>query len=178
MDLIYFRLKTSQTHLAACVAIHMFILIFWSTNTIVKGFGYYDAVPPASFNAISHTGFWLSIEIFVLFIGAISVYFGIESTQKGIEFGIESTTSQMTFWCILIFIAIGANIVHLIASCLELADCRSTLCTLNNGFLIGMIAVLGTIIVLECIELYKIYEYKKYMKESRFILLGGPKKIN
>lgn len=162
----FILLRRSQTVLRAALWFHMLLIAFWVSMTIVRGFGYYDASPPASFNVISHVGFWALIEVFVLGIGFMASTFDVDVNAKNFHLAQARTIEFLTLWTIILVGGIGANIVHLVASALELSDCRSTLCMLNSGFLIAMMVVLGFLICLEILEIYIVFVYKKRLRRK------------
>lgn len=170
-DKIYYLLRTSHVIIRSALWFHASILVFWVCLSIVKGFCMYDAVPPASFHAISHIGFWVAIEIFVITIGFMSVSFDLSTFRDGFALSVKRTIELMTFWTILLVFAIIANIIHLVAASLELSDCRTTLCMLNSGFLITLIVILGCLILLEILEIYIVYVYKKRLRVSNELIL-------
>lgn len=166
---IYFSLRTSQVILRTALSFHFLCLVLWALETLVQGFGEYDAMPPAGFHAINHVGFWLPIEMFVWFFGQIAITFEMDlmddSKQWAVTFA--RTAEFLVFWMVLLVFAIAANIVHIVAAALELSDCRTTLCMLNSGFLIALIVILGIIILLEVIEIYHAWRYKKRLGIAR-----------
>jgi len=177
MDSVFYRIKTSQTVLGANLLVHGVSCFFWSFLPIVNGFGRYDAAPPASFHAVSHTGWWLAIEFFVVLFGVFAVLFTVQRVERGIALALLLTRRWLNFWMALVVGGIAANIVHLVASALEYSDCRSTLCLENGGFLIAMIVICAVLICVELFELYGIYRYKGRIDESADILIGESKKF-
>jgi hypothetical protein len=167
----YYRLKVSEATITACIIIHGLVLFFWATCGLIKEFNYYDAVPPAGFHAITHLGFWLGIELIVLLIGALSYTFSITASEKGFFYELNRVGELLSFWLFLLLGAIAANIVHLIAAAMELADCRSSLCVDRHGFMIAIVAIIKCLIALELIELYFISKYKKRLKYSKRMLV-------
>ena len=171
----YYRIKSSQHVLRANLLIHVFVLLFWVLSSIVEGVGYQPPVEQVLFSQ-SHIGWWFFIELFVLFIGLLSISFDISLYNDGIYINIGKIRSMIKFWCIFVIGAIISNILHLVGSILELSNCVSVLCTKNNAFLIGIISVVGTLIIIECIELYNAYIYVKGINQSRSLLES--KKLN
>jgi len=169
------QIKTGQVVLTATIWAQVFLVIYLVTCTLVPGFGFYDADPPAPFHAISHVGFWAAIEIFVVFVGAMSLYFDIGCKKDGLVLAFERTREWLTFWFILLFVAIAANIIHIVAAGLELSDCRSSLCLNYSGFLVALIVLLSLIVALEVLQLYNIHVYKKRLNDSLRIVLRAQK---
>jgi len=159
-------LRTSQVTLRSALFMHVALLLVWSTASIVQGFGRYDAVPPAGFNAISHVGFWLAIEILVVAIGFMSISFDITTVEKGLALTTKRIGKMITFWMVVLVLAMAANIVHIVAAALELKDCQSTLCLLNKGFLIALLVWLAVILFIEVMEFYAAYVYKHRIRVS------------
>ena len=171
MDQVYYPLRTSQAVIRAALFMHALAVGFWALLTGISGFSLYDAVPPAGFHAVGHAFFWLFIEIFVVVIGLMTASFDLETCERGLMLELKRKTEFMTFWTVVLVLAIAANVVHLVAAALELSDCRTTLCMLNNGFLIALIVLLGCVICLEILEIYIVYTYKKRMKHASGIQL-------
>lgn len=153
---LYVLLERDQIGLRSIVAMQMVLLVLWSIGTIVPGFGFYDG-QVGVFNAISHTGFWLSWEIFLLFLGGATLSFAItaslmQTTKKDLHERIEQLRRSyvwIIFWVIVLIIAIAANITHIVACGVELSYCSSTLCMDTSGFLIAFIVLLSLVIVVE-----------------------------
>ena len=169
VEATYYRIKSSQIVLRAILLIHVLVLLFWVMTSIVEGIGYQPVVQQVLFSQ-SHIGWWFFVELFVLFIGVLSISFDITLYQDGIYASVGKIRSMVKFWCLFVLGAIVSNVLHLVGSILELSNCVSILCTKNNAFLIGMNTVIGVLIVLEFMELYLAYVYVRRIKESRSLL--------
>ena len=163
---VLYNLKSSQVGLTSTVLIRAVLLFIWTSFSSVDGFALYNAPDPLAFHAISHLWFWLAFDWFVLIIGALTLGFGISIYEDGLQVSLVSASRQSNLWFALDMIGIMANITHIVASSLELAQCTSTLCLANDGFLIALIVILGIILVLYIVELIKIHVYKKAIHKS------------
>jgi len=139
-------LNTYQYGLRIMLVIQAIFLFLWSFSSIVEGMGdvmlYEDG-----FNAVSHLGFWLAIEIITLTIGFLSV-----------------TVKKQRVYPFVVVVAILAHVVHIVASILELVRCTSILCMKNNGFLIAITVLFGFLIIVESVILFYISKLNKYSK--------------
>ena len=132
--------------LRAIITVQAIFLFLWSFSSIVEGMG--DVMMNEDgFNAVSHLGFWLAIEIVALSVGYLSV-----------------NVKNLKFYPTVVVVAIIANVVHIVASILELVRCTSVLCIKNNGFLIAITVLFACLIVIECVMLYYVYKLNKYSK--------------
>lgn len=147
-------LVTYQTGLQTLLFIRGLFLILWVFSTIVEGMG--DVIQEAGFNAISHLGFWCSIEFLSFMIGFSCLITHVQSQRKD--------RSVLKFYWYTLFLAIAANIIHIVASILEYVECATLLCVKNNGFLIAITVMFGVLIGIEFTEMYFVYKYRKTVK--------------
>jgi len=159
-------IRASETILRGALALQVVLLFVWSTASIVVGFARYDAPAPQGFNAISHLGFWLGIEIVVVTLGAMFIPCDLSGTKEQMIRSLRRTERLMIFWMVLVAIAIAANIVHIVACGVELKVCESTLCMLNSGYLIGLVVWLAVILFIETMIFYAAYIYKRRLRHA------------
>lgn len=160
----FLPIRASETTLRGALAMQVVLLFVWSTASIVTGFGKYDAPAPQGFNAISHLGFWLGIEIVVVTLGAMFIPCDLSGAKDQVLRNLRRADRLMTFWMVLLGVAIAANIVHLVACGVELSVCESTLCLMNSGFLIGLVVWLAIILFIEVVTFYSTYIYKRRLR--------------
>lgn len=159
-------LKYNQTGVVTIIFLALIVLVLWSIASIVPGFARFDGAAGET-SAISHIGWWIAIEIFVLVVGAMSTFFGLHYTKEGaIEKGVGRVRSFLTFYIFVLAIAIAANITHLVLSGLELSNCTSTLCTSQKGFLIALLVILAVLAFLEGWQIYRVVTYSNNLFNS------------
>lgn len=159
----YIHIHWSYTILRAVLFMQIVFLFLWCMESLVPGFALYDGTA-GRFNAISHIGWWVWIEAFTIFIGALSNSFNVQALEKGLGVDGSRIYSMLGFTAFCYLVAIVANIVHLIASALELSNCSSTLCMDWPGFLTGFIVLLSILIFVECCALYYVAQYRKHIR--------------
>ncbi len=69
-------IRMSQVGLVTTQVFQLLVLGLWCMATMVPGFVLFDGTAGV-ISAFTHAGWWLFIEIVVLFVGAMAVYFGI-----------------------------------------------------------------------------------------------------
>ena len=159
-------LRYSGTALRAMLIAQALILIAWSCGSVVRGFALYDGTP-GRYNAISHTGFWLGYETFVVVVGLMSIAFAVSALGRTLALEMATTIRALGFYAVLLVLAIAAHAAHIVACALELSDCTSTLCVEQNGFLIALIVLLGCLVVLEFVQLLYVAQYRKHLRYAR-----------
>lgn len=160
-------IKPVQNVLMTTIWFHFFILLVWVFFSIVEGFSIHNATPDNSFNAISHIFFWFGIEFLTIFVGAMTLFFDISVvSERDVMSELKRKTNTLIFWICLVILAMIANIIHITATAIELANCNSTLCISANGFLITFVIMLVIIFVLEIIELVLAFKYKNCIEKS------------
>ena len=147
-------LDAYQTGLQTLLLLQTTFLFLWAFSSIVEGMG--DVIQVAGFNAISHLGFWLSIEILTAGIGYTCLITNVKSERK------ERSVLKLYYFALIM--AIVANVIHIIASIFELTECTSLLCVKNNGFLIAITVLFGILISIECLAMYFVYKYRRINK--------------
>lgn len=158
-------LRRYQVGIRAIVAMQMICLVLWSVGSVVPGFGFYDGAA-GKFNAISHLGFWLGLEIFILFVGMAALSFEMNNTvyesddPRAIQ-QVNLTGTWLIFWIVMLVLGILANITHIVACAFELSDCSSSLCMNFPGFLIAFIVLLSIVLLIEVSGLYYACMFKR-----------------
>lgn len=166
-------LKYNQVGILTILFLILLLVVTWMIFTVVPGFGRFDGAAGEA-SAVSHIGWWTGIELFVLVIGAMSIYFGIHYTTDGkLEKGVGRMRQFLNFYTFLLVIAILANIVHFILAIIEANNCTSTLCTSHKGFLVALIFILIIIALLEGWQIYRVYTYNKNVMVSLANEKGG-----
>lgn len=170
------ELESSQTVLTFALWFHILFLGMWALLTLIPGFARYDAVPPLGFHGIAHASFWLFFEmVFVYAVGAQTAFFNVKSSKRGLFLDLEHTIELMTFWTFILVVAIAANILHVVACGMELSQCLSTVCQTKKAFLIAFIVLLSFLILVEMMEIYIVYVYKKRMRRAPLLIIWDKK---
>lgn len=156
-------LKFNQAGIVTLQVIQLVLLVLWQIAAVVPGFARFDGAA-GEVSAVSHLGWWSAIELFTLYIGGISVYFGLHYSRNGrIQKGVVRMRSYLAFYMAVLVGAMLANVAHTVLCGLEIANCTSTLCTLQRGFLIALIALLVTLSLLEAWLIYRVAVYRTNM---------------
>lgn len=134
-------LTLSQVGVNTIVAIQLALELVWIMLSIVPGFALYDG-PVGSVSAYTHLGWWLAIDVIVMAVGAVSVYFGLSyvPAENVVERGLARNENWIVMYMILLGIGFVSLVTHAILSLFEVASCNSTLCVNNGTVLIVFIA--------------------------------------
>ena len=152
-------LKYNQSGILFCLLILLLLQGPWYIFSVVPGFAKFDGAAGET-SAVSHTGWWLYIEAIAIFIGAMSIYFGLHYTKRGtIEKGVGRTRDFLKFYVFVLVIAIIANIIHFVLCGIEYSNCTSTLCTQHGGFLVALMVLIGFIAFVEMWQIYRVLTY-------------------
>ena len=152
-------LKYNQSGILFCLLILLVLQGPWYIFSVVPGFAKFDGAAGET-SAVSHTGWWLYIEAIAIFIGAMSIYFGLHYTKRGtIEKGVGRTRDFLKFYVFVLVIAIIANIIHFVLCGIEYSNCTSTLCTQHSGFLVALMILIGFITFVEMWQIYRVFTY-------------------
>lgn len=154
----YLCFEGVRTVIKTALIAHVLIILLWILMTGIDGFCKYDAVPPSSFNAVSHGFFWLAVDCAVVFVGLLSV------TNNDERANLKNYPSMIEFWRLCVVVALIANCVHLTATILELVECQTTLCVSFHGILITFTGLLSLLVLLEIVEFYYSFLYLKRLK--------------
>jgi hypothetical protein len=130
------------------VGFQVFLLMLWSLATLVEGAAT-PLVDEAGVHSVSHLGFWLAFEIFLVYVGGTVGAYS------------NNVTSVYIF---LLVLGIAANGLHSAFSIVEAVRCTSLLCVGNNGILISFAVLFGLLLFLECVLLYHAYRYQQARK--------------
>ena len=158
----------ARTSLRVLILMHALILGVWCVFSIVPGFAYYDG-PTNVYNPVSNTGFWLAIEFITVLVGSFAVSYELVPMARGPALDAASTVRKLTFWIVVLVVALAANIAHIVASGIEMSNGDSTLAMTESGFLIGLFVILGLVVLLECIELVYIGKYRLYLRWASLV---------
>ena len=120
---------------AIFISFQALFLVSWSMLSLVEGF---SSITPETFWK-SHVGFFLAIEIGVLFAAIVASY--------------------SKLYGVFLVVGIASNTAHFIGSIMEWVDCATELCVKNDGFLISFIIVLASLIGVESMILYHTYKH-------------------
>lgn len=137
-------LTLTQTGVVSVVAFQAALHLVWIMLDLVPGFALYDG-PVGSISAYTHTGWWMFIDLIVLLVGSVSVYFGLSyvPAENVIERGLARNENWIIMYMVMLGIGMISLVMHVILSFFEVASCNSTLC-LNNYwvlifFIVGLI---------------------------------------
>ena len=138
-------IEWSQTGLAFLSYVHTALLVGWGFGPLVNGFsnGIFHAVP-------------LAYEILALKILSDTIGFGLNLING--KWVAEATLKiRMINLSVFVFvIAIALNITHFVFTVIEVVDTVS-------GFLIFFSVLLGILTLLECVYIYYLLKYKRYL---------------
>lgn len=136
------------------------LLFLWSFTSIVEGMG--DTLyMEAGFHAVSHIGFWLAIEIIIVFIGCstLTILPNKKKTNNA-----NHINRVLIFYQVILVIGIIANIIHIVACGMELGRKTSILAMKNNGILVAILIIYAVLIVIESASIYYSYKYRQVLK--------------
>lgn len=157
-------MKYNQVGVVTLLVISFAIVAVWSCFSIVPGFSLYDGTSD-ELTAVSHTGWWLAIDVLVLLVGGLSVFLAFSLNQADkIEISVHRMSGWLIFFVVLLSLGILSNIFHVVLSSTELSRCTSTLCTDNQPFLITLIAMLGALAFIKGWTIYRVITYNSNMK--------------
>ena len=133
-------LTLSQTGVSTIVAIEVALHLVWIMLDLVPGFALYDG-PAGSISAYTHTGWWMLIDVIVIVVGAVSVYFGLSyvPAENVVERGLARNENWIIMYMMMLGLGMISLILHGILSIFEVASCNSTLCMQNKTVLIVFI---------------------------------------
>lgn len=136
-------LCASQAGVLIVVGVQAALHVLWQMAELVPGFTLYDGASGAV-SAYTHGAWWQVIDLIVILVGLVSVYFGLNyvRAQNVVERGLARNLVWITMYMVLLGVGIVAHIVHASLSLAELVRCDSTLCTNNDGVLIGLVVIL------------------------------------
>lgn len=156
--------RYNQVGIVTLLIISFIIIAVWSCFSIVPGFSRYDG-DPGELNVVSHTGWWLAIDVFVLLIGGLSIFLALSlNNVNQIEIAVHRMSGWMILFVVLLALGIISNIFHGVLSATELSKCTSTLCLNNQPFLITLLAMLGALAFLKGWTMYRVLTYNSNMK--------------
>lgn len=144
------------------VLFQVLILSLVLLGSLVPGFALFDGAAGEA-SAISHIGFFAVIELAIIYVGAKSTGFGLHLTADNsrIEKGVARTKEWLNFYWYMLIVAIVAHITHFVLALIENANCTSTLCVDNRGFLIALIVFLITMAVVLAWQMYRVAVYAR-----------------
>ena len=178
---VFVLLKNNQTGVDTIVLVQLLWLILWSLASLVPGFALFDGTA-GEVSALSHIGWWMAIDIIVLFVGAKSTGFGLHYNKNGvIEKGVGKVMAFLSFYIFVLVIGILAYIAHLVLSAIELSNCTSTLCVDQKGFLIALIVGLSIMTILFGWQIYRVVTYRGNLRntlayKTNMFEMMGPKR--
>ena len=153
----------NQVGIVTLLIISFVIIAVWSCFSIVSGFSKYDGTDPG-LNVVSHTGWWLAIDIFVLLIGGMSIFLAFNlSRREEIEISIHKMNGWLILFAIILGLGIISNIFHGVLSARELHYCTSSLCLTNKAFLNTLLGMLGALVLLKAWSIYRVLTYNSNM---------------
>jgi hypothetical protein len=147
MDIMY-AIEWSQTGLAFLSYVHTALLVGWGFGPLVNGFsnGIFHAVP-------------LAYEIFALKILSDTIGFGLNLINGKWVAEAILKIRMIKFSVFVFVVAIALNITHFVFTIIEVVDTVGDL----HGFLIFFSVLLGTLTLLECVYVYYLLKYKRYL---------------
>ena len=157
--------KLSAAGVLTVVLFQLLFKLLWELALIVPGFALFDGAP-STFSAYTHGGWWMNIDTIALFVGATSVYFGLNySSDAGVlERNVDRTVSWLgAYMVVLAFAALG-DLVHGSFSLSELTVCDSTLCRDNQWLLIVLVVALFLRTALMLWGVYRVWVYRTNLK--------------
>ena len=147
-------LHWGQYGIRAYIWMQTVILIIWSVFSLVPGVGNVLKETEIGFHCVSHLGFWLAFEIFLITIGGTVI--SLNSKAKVMS-------NVIILYLITLLIGIGANIIHIVASCMELYRCSSIVCMNTPGILCTLIILYVSLAIIETMIVYMAYQYRIYV---------------
>ena len=158
--------RYNQIGIVSFIVIAFLIVGVWSCFSVVPGFAVYDGVPN-QFLAVSHTGWWLAVEILIIMIGGFSVYFAFNlNSKEAIELSIHTTSQWLVVYIVVLFIGIVSNLLHIGISLSELAHPTSTLAVDYSPFLITLLGMLGALLLLKIWGIYRVFIYNANIRSG------------
>lgn len=129
-------INLSEVALRFISCVHVLLLIMWSASSCIDSFstGIFHTTP-------------IAFEIFTLFILLSILGFPMDWERD-----LKAKRRQLVFFCVVLIIAFGFNVTHLVFSVIELVDCTSNLCVNTFWVLAVFIALLSGFLVLEMLE--------------------------
>jgi hypothetical protein len=158
-------LTLTQVGVNTIVTIEVVLHIIWIMLDLVPGFALYDG-PVGSVSAYTHTGWWMAIDLIVIAVGAVSVYFGLSyvPAENVVERGLARNENWIIMYMIMLGIGVISLLVHAILSLFEVASCTSTLCVNNQWVLIGFIVGLFIDAFVLGLGILRAYSFQRTLK--------------
>lgn len=144
------RKRLAQYALRTYIWIQTFLLIVWTFSGIVPGVGNVLS-DELGFNSVNHTSFWLSIEILILAVGGTVI--SMNSNQRTLR-------NALVLYIVVLVGGMIANLIHVIASIMELARCTSVLCVNNSWVLVTLTIIYGILLLVEGLACYMSGKYR------------------
>jgi hypothetical protein len=129
-------INLSEVGLRFISCVHVLLLIMWAASSCIDGFstGIFHITP-------------ITFEIFALFILLSILGFPMDWERD-----LKAKRRQLIFFLVVLIIAFGFNVTHLVFSVLELVECNSHLCLNTFWVLAVFIGLLSGFLVLEIVE--------------------------
>ena len=143
-------LHWAQYGIRSYIWVQTFLLILWTFSSIVPGVGNVLNTE-TGFNSVSHTSFWLSIEILLLTIGGTVI--SLNSKDRVLK-------NALILYIVVLVLGIVANVIHIVASIMELVRCTSLLCMNSPWVLLTLTCIYGGLVFCECVACYLAARYR------------------
>lgn len=159
-------IRMSQVGVVTTQVFQLLVLGLWCLATMVPGFSLFDGTAGAM-SAFTHAGWWLLIEIVVLYIGAMAVYFGVHYNDGNYDVRykgrIDKSGVATLQWlnsyrwvCVMGVIAHGT---HLTLTWFEFADKTSTLYRSYYWCFISLLVLLFVEVILSAWQVSRVAVY-------------------
>lgn len=148
--------KTTLMHwgqygIRAYLWLQTFILILWCVFSIVPGMANLLDTTENGFHSVTHIGFWLAYEILLITVGGTVI--SLNSKPAIMK-------NATLLYIVTLLIGIGANIVHVVASSMELYRCTSVLCINTPAVLLTLIVLYVALAIIETMCVYMANQYR------------------
>lgn len=120
----------------------------WQNFSFVPGFALYDGSVVFG-TPVSHFGWWTTVQFWVIIAGAVAPYFGLHLPRSAnkLQYPVMATQQYLIFYGIFLAIGIAVDLANVGVSLNEIAQCSSSLCVNQWGFLLAFIIMIGCRIV-------------------------------
>jgi lysylphosphatidylglycerol synthetase-like protein (DUF2156 family) len=155
-------LRWNQAGIVTAILVQVLLVMVVLAGALVPGFALFDGAA-GEVSARSHI-VWMIAEVAAIFVGAMSIYFGLNYTSDGtIEKNVSRVRTFLTFYIVVLVIAFLANGTHTVLTFIEGANCTSTLCVSHYAFWITLVIVLIVLAIVEAWLVYRVYTYSQHL---------------